>query len=150
MMRCFARPCSLLTLLTTTLLKRFFGRLRPSDRIRVLRTFNLRSLEHNFSLPSGDSAQAALWACLAAWTYHSPLPLLIVPATMVGRVYFGAHYLGDTIVGAAIGALWAHVVHWTMPIVLGCNGSGGVSSMFAAAAATPLVAAWSALACASV
>lgn len=48
-----------------------------------------------------------LWA-----TPHSrPAVLLLIPATMFARIYFGAHWLGDTIAGGAVGAAVAAGVH---------------------------------------
>lgn len=66
------------------------GRLRPGPYTLVKRRFNLRSLEKNHAMPSGDSAQAAMWAAMVAVHYRSPAALLLFPLTCAGRVYFGA------------------------------------------------------------
>jgi membrane-associated phospholipid phosphatase len=97
-----------LVLLTTTLLKRLTGRHRPelyTPRQDLLH-YNFRSKETNLSMPSGDSAQAA-----AFWTFVNtqlglPLGLAVVMTgcTMYARVYFMCHFIGDTLVGAAIGS----------------------------------------------
>lgn len=73
--------------------------------------FNLRSLEKNNAMPSGDSAQSALFCTLLALQFGQPRLLLGIPATMFGRVYFGCHWIGDTMVGASIGAVIALTVH---------------------------------------
>jgi len=58
----------LILLVITTILKKFFGRMRPKkpdyDNARNKRTFDLRSNETNNSFPSGDAAQAALFSFL--------------------------------------------------------------------------------------
>ena len=109
----------------------------------ILRRFNLRSYEHNFSLPSGDSAQSALFCTLMFLNYGSVLPLCMVPATMLARVYFGAHWIGDTVVGAAIGVAWAVILHVVTPALFGCS-----SSVAALAIIPPLLSAWGAAMCA--
>ena len=113
----------------------------------MLRKINLRKLENNFSLPSGDSAQAALWALLAAYTSHSLLPLVIVPLTMLGRVFYAAHFIGDTLVGAAIGFAWAHAIHFALPLMMGC--AAGSPGILASLTLPPVIAGWIASACAA-
>ncbi len=41
---------------------------------------------------------------------YSPAVVAVVPAAMFGRVYFGAHWIGDTIAGAFLGALSSWIV----------------------------------------
>ena len=83
-------------------LKAIIGRHRPHQFAR--RNFNVRSLVSNHAMPSGDSAQAAVWASLLYCHTGSPLALFIVPCVMFARIFFGAHWFGDTIVGACVGA----------------------------------------------
>ena len=60
---CCGCSLSLLTTGCTTLGKRTTRRLRPCPTSLSRKFFNLRRLEHNFSFPSGDSAQGAVVAC---------------------------------------------------------------------------------------
>ncbi|MBY5922572.1 phosphatase PAP2 family protein [Ferrimonas balearica] len=61
-----------------------------------------------FSLPSGHSAAAFLFATLLAWYWPPLAPLAYGWATLVGlsRVLLGVHYPGDIVAGASLG-LWA-------------------------------------------
>lgn len=65
----------------------------------------------NLPLVAGDAAQCALWTTMIAFHYGQPLAMLMIPCTMLGRVYFGCHWIGDTVVGASTGLLWAAIVH---------------------------------------
>lgn len=40
------------------------------------------------------------------YIYDNPYILIILGLTMFGRVYFGCHYVGDTLVGALIGSFY--------------------------------------------
>jgi hypothetical protein len=109
----FALLCGggcILTLGLTTFLKRYFRRIRPGLHAAAHRRFNIRSWEKASAMPSGDSAQAALWCTLAAWRFDEPRILLLIPCTQFGRVFFACHWWGDTFVGAALGYAMAHVV----------------------------------------
>lgn len=95
-------------LAVTTFLKRITARHRPepSSTRQSLLHYNFRGKETNYSMPSGDSAQAA-----AFWTFvHTQLGLPIGLAvamtgcTMFARVYFLCHFFADTLVGAALGS----------------------------------------------
>ncbi|MBX3472916.1 MAG: phosphatase PAP2 family protein [Planctomycetes bacterium] len=99
---------SVTTLAITGPLKHYFGRARPSAATPP-RALKLRSLVNNPAFPSGDSAQAAMVALLFAMTapwqdWRAWLLAPLVPLCMFSRVYYGAHWVGDTIAGAAIGA----------------------------------------------
>jgi membrane-associated phospholipid phosphatase len=97
---------ALSTLAVTAPLKHIVNRPRPNPpEPRVLR---LRNLVNSPAFPSGDSAQAAMVVVLlivlappggAAGLVWLPL----LPLCMFSRVYFGAHWWGDTVAGAAIG-----------------------------------------------
>lgn len=125
--------CGTLALLwTTDRMKRWIHRLRPAPYVLSKRLLNLRSLERTHALPSGDSAQAALWATLLycrlkqacaqgagdgaedilhpvaqASALHAARIFLLVPCVMFGRVFYGCHWIGDTLLGAAVGFAWA-------------------------------------------
>lgn len=102
-----AALASVATLAVTNPLKRIIGRPRPAP-LEASRAFTLRSLVSNPSFPSGDSAQAASVATLLVlmgpldWPV-SAVFLAAVPLCMFSRVYFGAHWVGDTLAGALIG-----------------------------------------------
>jgi len=107
---------SLSTLAVTAPLKHWFRRQRPEAPPG--RAFKIRSLVNSPAFPSGDSAQAAalvmLLVLLGPWGWVAGLAWVpLVPLCMFSRVYFGAHWWGDTVAGAAIGAgiglLYAHL-----------------------------------------
>ncbi len=58
-------------------------------------------------MPSGDTAQAALWAGLIQLIFKTEYSLMMIPLVALGRIYFHCHYIADTIVGAAVGYAWA-------------------------------------------
>jgi membrane-associated phospholipid phosphatase len=116
----FALVCTLAavtTLAITDPLKHWFNRDRP-ELPRDSRAIRLRKLVRNPSFPSGDSAQAGVVTALLVvlgplgwpgWLVFLP----IAPACMFSRVYFGAHWWGDTVAGVAIGAAVALAyAHW--------------------------------------
>ena len=91
-------------LVITTILKRAFKRNRPTKHAE--RYIQLRWMENNFSFPSGDSYQAGALAAFLITAdadnfYFAGLTILVAFA----RVYFGFHWVGDTIAGASLGVL---------------------------------------------
>lgn len=96
------------TVSITQTLKHWTKRARPDVPFKPRRV-HLHGLVRNPSFPSGDSAQAAVVSLLMVlqgpvpgperWLFMIPLPLC-----MFARIYFGAHWIGDTLAGAAIGA----------------------------------------------
>ena len=61
--------CSvILTVILTQSCKIFFGRIRPT-LVNSNQKFNLRKLEGNCSMPSGDSAQAANWSVFMMFNF---------------------------------------------------------------------------------
>lgn len=97
---------SMATLAITGPLKHWVARARP-EPLEAPRVFKLRKLVNNPSFPSGDSAQAGAMVMLVLMFGPWPWTLLavpLVPLCMFARVYYGAHWIGDTIAGAAIGA----------------------------------------------
>jgi membrane-associated phospholipid phosphatase len=100
----------LLTLFLTSNLKHYTRRLRPGLHVTPGRRFNIRSWEKTNAMPSGDSAQAAMWLTLVSWRAGAPWPLLFIPLTQFGRTYFACHWVGDTIAGVCVGLSVAHLV----------------------------------------
>ena len=91
-------------LILTMILKYSFKRPRPEINSKVKRLHNLRIKEKNFSMPSGDSMQAANFAIVALFYFHiSFLGFLIIPFVMFARIFYFCHYFFDTLVGALIG-----------------------------------------------
>jgi membrane-associated phospholipid phosphatase len=101
---------TLITVIVSNVLKHYVGRLRPGQHAVDHRLVNLRSLEKNHSMPSGDSAQSGLWITLLVYFTGSNYWALLIPFTMFGRVYYGCHWWGDTIFGVLLGWIVAQVV----------------------------------------
>ena len=55
------------------------------------------------SMPSGDTAACGCFCFVYAAYLNIPAIFIIIPFVMLGRVYYHAHYIGDTIVGAFVG-----------------------------------------------
>ena len=79
-----------------------FGRERPENRENK-RLANLRKIQKNMSMPSGDSVQAAHFALYNGLALQQPWLLAIVPCVAFARVYYHCHWVGDTVVGALCG-----------------------------------------------
>lgn len=99
---------SLTTVAITDPMKHWFSRERPQPP-QAARRVRIRGLVKTPSFPSGDSAQAAviallLWSACGVEDWRRHLWFALVPLCMFARVYFGAHWIGDTIAGAAIGS----------------------------------------------
>lgn len=95
---------TLLGVIVTSQLKRVIDRERP--KVHGKRLIPLRWMENNASFPSGDSFQAAIFSVLmiyasGAWIYY----FTILPLVMFARVYFGFHWISDTLCGAALGSV---------------------------------------------
>jgi membrane-associated phospholipid phosphatase len=100
-----ATMAAITTLAITDPMKHWIGRERPQP-LEAPRVFKLRKLVNNPSFPSGDSAQAGAMVTLVVIFGPWPLSLLAVPFAplcMFARVYYGAHWIGDTIAGVLIG-----------------------------------------------
>ncbi|CAG9326528.1 unnamed protein product [Blepharisma stoltei] len=96
-----------LCLFITLLFKKMISRPRPvayPPRSEILR-YNLRGSEKTHSMPSGDSAQAALfWSFLyVKFGFPGWLCLILTLATMFSRIYYMCHFPSDTIMGALLG-----------------------------------------------
>jgi membrane-associated phospholipid phosphatase len=98
------------TPIVNSTLKGLFLRERPNRGTIAFRNFNLRKSLKNHSFPSGDSAEAGCWSVSVFLSTRSYPPLFAFPLTMFARVYFGAHYVGDTLVGASLGCIVAVLV----------------------------------------
>ncbi|KAF4660158.1 hypothetical protein FOZ61_004219 [Perkinsus olseni] len=96
--------CVLLCVAVSLTLKKVFKRVRPTYP-SAPREVNLRWMESNFSFPSGDSVQAGALATFLALCDNAPKAYALVPCVMFARVYFGFHWIGDTIFGALLGVL---------------------------------------------
>ena len=88
----------------TGVLKYSFKRKRPEIKKNVKRKYNLRKKEKNFSMPSGDSMQAANFAIIALFYFRvSFLGFIILPFVMFARIFYFCHFFFDTLIGAFIG-----------------------------------------------
>ena len=92
---------ALLTLFT----KIIIGRERPT--LTAKRYFDkVRKNETTNSMPSGDSLQAANFAMIMILYLEGNikfLSLLLIPYSMIGRVFYNCHYWFDCLVGAFMG-----------------------------------------------
>ena len=103
----------LILLVVVLVSKRLFGRVRPSIPVDSKRMINLRSLENNCSMPSGDAAQGSLFAffilynfpylytALGGWSFAAKFITMV----SIGRVFHHCHFIGDTIIGSFAGFL---------------------------------------------
>jgi membrane-associated phospholipid phosphatase len=92
--------------------KAIFKRPRPHPKSLGKKMFDLRSIHKTGAMPSGDAAQAAVAAMFLirhgySWWWYAPLTLI----GSFGRVYFGAHWIGDCAVGVAYGTLSAYLLN---------------------------------------
>lgn len=97
-----------------SILKHTFGRQRPPIADRLIDVGGL-------SFPSGHAMMSTVVYGLAAvicyrlyaWVREHPLVLAVAPllAVVVGlsRVYLGAHWLSDVLIGWTLGAVWIAV-----------------------------------------
>ena len=93
-----------LIFILSTILKYIIKRPRPDINKNAKRLYNLRKKEKNFSMPSGDSMQAANFAIIALFYFNvSYLGFIVVPFVMFARIFYFCHYFFDTLIGALIG-----------------------------------------------
>lgn len=87
---------------------------RPRPQLQYDKPLNItQHLMHvdSYSMPSGDSLQSAVFAVIVA--YHLQLTdwaYIFIPWAAFGRVYWGNHWIGDTIVGAFIGFMASLII----------------------------------------
>jgi membrane-associated phospholipid phosphatase len=119
-----ATMSALTTLAITNPMKHWINRPRP-DPLDQPRALTLRKLVNNPAFPSGDSAQAGNLTLLLIllgpldWP-ASAMFIALIPACMFSRVYFGAHWWGDTVAGVLIGVVVALVyAQWFGAFVAG-------------------------------
>jgi undecaprenyl-diphosphatase len=91
-----------LAALAAAVLKRVLNRPRPRERIRAVRP--KVADPDAFSFPSGHTAAAVAAATAFTGTPLGPIAWPFAGAMALSRVYLGAHYPLDVLVGAAIGA----------------------------------------------
>lgn len=105
----FMALCSVCCALVTTLGKHFFGRIRPDPSLLSRRIFEIRSQFTNPAFPSGDTAQAAVFGTVVYLLRRWILILIVIPWAAFGRVYYGCHWVGDTVAGALVGAVMSYI-----------------------------------------
>jgi len=113
----FMALACVVTVLITNTGKAVFGRERPSlSLISARRQFQIRDQFNNPAFPSGDSAQAAVFAISVALIRPELWGVLfIIPWTMAARIYYACHWFGDTVAGALIGAGVTTAIFFTVP-----------------------------------
>ena len=67
------------------------------------------------AMPSADSAWGAVWCTLNVLLFQSKVSIFVLPMVMLGRVYFRCHWIGDTIVGSAVGIISAVIGYIYFP-----------------------------------
>jgi len=101
----------LVCLIFTITLKRLTARPRPTEKLNIIRAYNLRQHEKNFSMPSGDSLQSANFAIIFYLYFNSFLGFYLIPCVMFARIYFFCHYLLDTIIGSILGVFISYNIY---------------------------------------
>jgi membrane-associated phospholipid phosphatase len=101
---------TLISLIITTILKKTIARPRP-EKFDRKRLFDLRQHEKNYSMPSGDSFQAANFAIILYVYYNTWLGFMLVPLVMYARIFYFCHYILDTIVGSSMGFLISYITY---------------------------------------
>lgn len=77
---------------------------RPRPILNTRRYFKLK--ENTHSMPSGDSLQAGIFATMIILYSDNILRFLaifLIPAAMLGRIFYNLHYWFDCIIGATLG-----------------------------------------------
>lgn len=77
---------------------------RPRPILNTRRYFKLK--ENTHSMPSGDSLQAGIFATMIILYSDNNfrfLAILLIPAAMLGRIFYNLHYWFDCIIGATLG-----------------------------------------------
>ena len=95
----------------TLSMKRIIARPRPDTCEFVKRLYNLRGAEKNFSMPSGDSLQAANFAVIFYCYFGVKFFFYFIPLVMFARIFYFCHYVGDTIIGVLLGLLTSSLIY---------------------------------------
>ena len=97
----------LMAAIFTFIIKNLFKRNRPV--LEAKRYFNyVREREKSYSMPSGDSLQAGNFVMMIILYLNCDIKyfsLLLIPASMTGRVFYNCHYWFDCIIGAILGII---------------------------------------------
>jgi membrane-associated phospholipid phosphatase len=97
--------------LITQVMKKAIRRTRPKY-IHAERIRNLSILEKNsHSMPSGDTAQGALWCGLMYLFFQIEFTLVVLPLVAISRVFYQCHWISDTIIGGIVGLSIALLFH---------------------------------------
>lgn len=102
---------TLISLIFTLIIKKLTARPRPGVKPDIIRKYNLRQHEKNFSMPSGDSLQSGNFAIILYIYFNSILGFFIIPFVMFARIYFFCHYLLDTIIGSMMGVIISYNIY---------------------------------------
>lgn len=113
---CLYLVTSLTVLVTNEVMKRTIMRSRPNLHSvnSVMNLDGIFLIKKSSSMPSGDTAQSTVFAVTMIYTMNYYFSeghmgywwfLLTIPICGFGRIYFGKHWIGDTICGAAEGIL---------------------------------------------
>ena len=77
---------------------------RPRPILKTKRHFKLKETTH--SMPSGDSLQAGIFTTMIILYNNNTfkyLGILLIPAAILGRIFYNLHYWFDCIIGATLG-----------------------------------------------
>jgi membrane-associated phospholipid phosphatase len=99
-----------LSLIFTIVVKKLTTRPRPNKADKT-RLFDLRQHEVNFSMPSGDSLQAANFAILLYGYFGTTIGFFIIPLVMFSRIFYFCHYILDTVVGSLCGISISYITY---------------------------------------
>lgn len=96
-----------------SILKRLFGRERPTRVASKYRLCNMRKLEHHKSFPSGDATAASFFLAIYVyvWGLNAWCMIFFTIFVSLGRVYVFCHWIGDTIAGSFLGTALAYFLY---------------------------------------
>merc|ERR1719189_2258273 len=94
----FAIVSTVVTVIISEIIKHLTKRARPNCQRYEPRFMDFKKTGTKYSMPSGDTAQAAVTATSYYLTFDSKIASLLVPFVAFGRVYMRAHFIGDTVV----------------------------------------------------